>query len=128
MNMNRFRNSCERISLPDFSSEELLKSLKELLKIDREWIPSKIGHSLYIRPTAIADNSDLGVGYPNAGKIFVVCSPVGSYYPSGFAPINLYCENKGIRCAPGGSGCYKIGSNYGPTIQMSRLAEEKGYN
>ena len=84
--------------------------------------------SLYIRPTAIAFNNSLGVRSPDASKLFIVCSPVGSYYPLGFKPIKLYCEMERIRCAPGGSGSYKIGSNYGPTVKLTKYAEDKGFN
>jgi branched-chain amino acid aminotransferase len=54
--MNRLRNSCERISLPDFSGDELIKLIKNLVKIDKRFVPETEGHSLYIRPTAIANN------------------------------------------------------------------------
>jgi branched-subunit amino acid aminotransferase/4-amino-4-deoxychorismate lyase len=39
LNMNRLRNSCKRLTLPDFDSDELLSCLKELLKVERRWIP-----------------------------------------------------------------------------------------
>jgi branched-chain amino acid aminotransferase len=90
--MNRFRNSCQRISLPDFCPSELTSLISSLVKLDQRWVSSTLGQSLYIRPTAIANNSSLGVRTPDCGKIFVVCSPVGSYYPKGFKPITLMCE------------------------------------
>ena len=61
-------------------------------------------------------------------KLFVVSSPVGPYYPSGFKPIKVWCEGRVVRAAPKGVGCFKLGSNYGPTIPISKLAEIKGYN
>lgn len=33
---------------------ELLECLKELVKLEKDWIPDKEGFSLYIRPTAIS--------------------------------------------------------------------------
>jgi branched-chain amino acid aminotransferase len=55
--------------------------LKELLKIDKQWVANLKETSLYIRPTAIAFNNSLGVRSPDTSKLFIVCSPVGSYYP-----------------------------------------------
>jgi len=125
--MNRFRRSCLRISLPDFNSEGLLECIKEYIKYEKDWVPNKFGYSLYIRPTAIAMSDTLGVRAPNKSKIFVVCSPVGPYYPSGFKAIKLYCDHKNVRAAPLGYGQFKLGSNYGPTIALSKEAELKGY-
>jgi branched-chain amino acid aminotransferase len=94
------------------------------VKLDERWVSSSLGQSLYIRPAAIANNSSLGVRTPDSGKIFVVCSPVGSYYPKGFKPVSIMCEQEEIRCAPGGSGSFKIGGNYGQTIRISNKAEK----
>jgi len=128
-NMERFKTSCERISLPfDFDTKELLECTKKLLKVDKEWIPNKPGFSIYIRPTAIAMTDVLGVRAPDKSMIFVVNSPVGPYYPTGFKPITLYTDKALVRAFMGGSGHFKIGANYGPTIRPSRDAEAKGYN
>jgi branched-chain amino acid aminotransferase len=54
MNMNRFHSSAGRLALPSFDKEQLLKCIKELVKLDQSWIPSERGYSLYIRPTLIA--------------------------------------------------------------------------
>lgn len=53
--------------------------------------------------------------------------PVGSYYSTGFKPISLSCATDTIRSAPKGTGSYKIGGNYSPTILASNKVEEKGY-
>jgi len=70
----------------------------------------------------------LGVRNPDKAKLFVVFSPVGPYYPSGFKPIRLFTETKRIRAAPGGTGNLKVGGNYAPTIPLSQKAEKKGYH
>ena len=51
----------------------------------------------------------LGVRSPTESLLYVICGPVGPYYPSGFKPVNLFCETKNIRSAPKGYGCYKLG-------------------
>lgn len=57
----------------------------------------------------------------------VVLSPVGPYYATGFKPVSLYCDTKSIRSAPKGTGIYKLGGNYGPTISRTTEAEKKGH-
>jgi len=128
LNMNRLRNSSRRLTLPDFSSEELLECLKELLKVERRWVPEKDQYSLYLRPNAIANNSNLGIRTPTEALLYICCSPVGPYYPSGFKPVHLLCENQTVQADHGGPGNFKLGSNYGPTIMTSRDAELRGFN
>ena len=37
-----------------FDPTEFLECIKELVKLDKEWIPNEKGYSLYIRPTVMA--------------------------------------------------------------------------
>lgn len=53
-NMARMRRSAERSALPDFCSDELIKVISHLVKMDKEWVPYSNTSSLYIRPTFIA--------------------------------------------------------------------------
>lgn len=61
--------------------------------------------------------------------IFVICSPVGPYYPTGFKPIALHgtTPDEYIRAAPGGTGAFKLGANYAPAVVPQKSAAEKGY-
>lgn len=92
--------------------------MKQLIRLDKHWIPDKEGYSLYIRPTMskwksaarrrLADFSlvgtqpALGISPPNQALLFVICSPVGPYYPQGFKPVALYGTTEYTRAAPGG--------------------------
>ncbi|KAG5648151.1 hypothetical protein DXG03_006105 [Asterophora parasitica] len=127
MNMKRMNNSARRIALPTFDGEALLDLIKELVRIDKHWIPKEPGHSLYIRPTLIGNQKAIGVGPPNEALLFVICSPVGPYYPKGFKPVALYGTTEYIRAAPGGTGAYKLGVNYAPGVMPQKDAAEKGY-
>jgi len=127
-NMERMNTSCERLFLPNFDGEELTECIKELIKVDRSWIPEGEGYSLYIRPTAISTHPYLGVTKPENAKVFVILSPVGPYYPSGFAPVKLFADNRNVRAWPGGIGYAKAGGNYAPTIGPQTEAAEKGYS
>lgn len=99
---------------------ELLECIKELARVERDWVPDEEGFSVYIRPTLISTHPFLGVASSREAMLYVVLSPVGPYFPSGLKPIKLYVETENVRAFPGGVGDNKIGGNYAPTI-LSQL-------
>ncbi|KAF8807180.1 branched-chain amino acid aminotransferase II [Phlegmacium glaucopus] len=134
MNMKRMLTSANRIALPPFNGGALLELIKELIRIDKKWIPIEPGHSLYVRPTLIGTQKAIGVGPPNEALLFVILSPVGPYYPNGFKPVSLYGTTEYVRAAPGasirlvpGTGAYKLGVNYAPGILPQKEAALQGY-
>lgn len=89
----------------------MLECIKELVKLDHEWIPKKRGFSLYIRPTYISMTNKLGLIAPEDAKIFVVMSPVGPYFPGGFKGIDIICnDNTIVRSWKRGFGYAKLGA------------------
>jgi branched-chain amino acid aminotransferase len=96
--------------------------------MERDWIPHEFGYSLYLRPTVISTEETLGVMPPKSALLYVILSPVGPYFRSGFKPVKLLAEPKYVRAFPGGTGSVKLGSNYGPTILPQIEAADKGYN
>ncbi|RSH81921.1 uncharacterized protein EHS24_008118 [Apiotrichum porosum] len=128
MNMARMNRSAARIALPTFDGEALTELIKKLVMIDSEWIPKEKGYSLYIRPTMIGTQNALGVGPSSDALLFVICSPVGPYYASGFKPVQLYATTEFVRAAPGGTGGYKLGSNYAPGVVPQAAAAKAGYS
>ncbi|KAF9785811.1 branched-chain amino acid aminotransferase II, partial [Thelephora terrestris] len=127
MNMKRMNTSATRLALPTFNGDELLALIKELLKVDKHWVPQEPGHSLYIRPTLIGTQRALGVSPPKEALLFVICGPVGPYYSDGFKPVSLHGTTEFIRAAPGGTGGYKLGANYGPAVMPQKMANKQGY-
>ena len=125
-NMERLNKSMERLYLPQFEPDALISCIKELVKLDEQWIPEGDGFSMYLRPTAVALDPFLGLQMANTCKIFVFSSPVGPYYAEGFKPIKLYADDKNVRAWPGGVGASKVGGNYGPTISPQMSAHEHG--
>lgn len=126
-NMERFNSSLHRLRMPAFNGEELVNCMKELIKLDKRWIPAEMGYSLYIRPTAISTTPWLGVGPAEHTKIFVILCPVGPYYAEGFNPVKLYADPKNVRAWPGGVGNIKCGGNYAMSIDAQMDAQSKGY-
>jgi branched-chain amino acid aminotransferase len=122
-NMTRMNHSMTRLSMPSITdSDGFLECMKELIRLDESWIPEKEGYSLYIRPTAIGNSPFLGVHASEQVKVYVILSPVGPYYKSGFKPVRLYADTKNVRAWPGGIGNAKVGGNYAPTIHPTQQA------
>ena len=126
-NMERLQNSMTRLALPKFDEEGFLECMKELIRLDHDWIPQEEGYSLYIRPTAIGNSPYLGLQAPHHAKLFAILSPVGPYFPEGFKPVTLLADTENVRAWPGGVGNAKLGGNYGPTVKPGNDANEKGY-
>ena len=127
-NMARLNSSMDRLNMPTFDSPELISLISTLVRLEKDWVPQGDGYSLYLRPTAIGTHPFLGVDVSKSVKLYVICSPVGPYYRTGFAPVKLYCDSDNVRAWPGGTGGYKVGGNYGPTIKPAKAAMAKGYN
>jgi len=126
MNAKRFQYSSETIALNrDFDWKELVECIRALIDIDRDWVPKNENGSIYIRPTHIAYNSSLGVAAPNKSKIFVMLTPVGPYFKTGFQPVDLLVDPKNIRATPHGTGSSKCGGNYGSTIPIQKRAKDE---
>lgn len=130
MNMKRMNQSAQRLAFPTFDGGSLVELIQKLVKLDGDWIPTEAGHSLYIRPTMIGTGAGLGVGTPAAElMLFVICSPVGPYYPNGFKPISLLATSKYCRAWPGGSGAFKLGANYStcylPQIEAMKAGHDQ---
>ena len=69
-NMARMLKTAARSSLPTFEAEEMIKCLKRLIQIDKDWIPKSTSSSLYIRPTFIA--TDVTATDKSYSQIFVL--------------------------------------------------------
>lgn len=130
LNMARLQRSMDRLQMHGYSfdPEELLECIKELIRVDKRWVPDQEGYSLYIRPTVIATHPFLGLAAPESMLLYCITSPVGPYYTSGFAPVRLTADTDFVRAWPGGTGDVKIGGNYAPTMKAGAMANEQGYN
>ncbi|CAL4135118.1 unnamed protein product [Meganyctiphanes norvegica] len=126
MNMARMNNTAARSALPTFDGGELIELLKKLVSIDQEWVPHSESASIYIRPTMIGTEPMLGVQRPTEALLFVILSPSGPYFSTGFQPCKLLADPQYVRAWPGGCGAMKMGSNYGPTLAIQKIAEAKG--
>lgn len=105
---------------------ELLECLKELLRVESEWVPARDGFSVYLRPAMMATTPSLGVGPPSDALFWCLLSPAGPYFPAGLKPISLAVDTTNVRAFPGGVGDRKVAGNYAPTILPQVLAAARG--
>ena len=127
-NIERANNTNRRICIPEIPDEDFLQSIKEIVRIDQAWIPTKPGTSLYIRPFIIATDEFLGVRPSNTYKFFIILSPVGAYYPEGLDPVKIWIEDEYVRAVKGGIGEAKVGANYVASLKAQVKAHEEGYS
>ncbi|MCM3726360.1 branched-chain amino acid aminotransferase [Neobacillus cucumis] len=127
-NMKRFNRSNDRLCMPKLDEEGALSALKQLIQIDREWIPSGEGTSLYIRPFMIATEAFLGVHPANSYQFMIILSPVGAYYKEGINPVKIAVESEYVRAVAGGTGNAKTAGNYAASLKASEIASENGYS
>ncbi|MBL1407776.1 branched-chain amino acid aminotransferase [Sphingobacterium faecale] len=124
-NWERFNKSASRLQMPEVPEDIFLGGLKKLLDIDRNWIPSKEGTALYIRPFMFATEAALGVHPSISYKFIIITCPVGAYYSK---PISLKVETHYTRAAEGGVGFSKNAGNYALSLYPTQLANDEGYD
>lgn len=127
-NFARINSSCERLCMAKINEDDAMEALIKLLEIEKNWIPTTLGTSLYIRPFIIATDVHLGVSASNSYTFAIILSPSGPYYKNGLAPVGIYVEDEYVRAAPGGTGAAKAGGNYAASILAGQKAKEKGYS
>ena len=127
MNARRMNSSAERLCMAQIPEELFIEGVSELVKVDRDWIPTEEGTSLYIRPFMISTQNGLGVHASMSYQFIVILSPVGAYYPEGLNPVKIYVEDEYVRSVKGGTGFTKCGGNYAASIIAQSKAADKGY-
>lgn len=76
----------------------------------------------------IGTQKTLGVGPPGSALLYVIASPVGPYYPTGFKAVSLEATDYAVRAWPGGVGDKKLGANYAPCIVPQMQAASRGFH
>ena len=126
-NMARLNVSNDRLCIPAIDEEFAKEAIAKLVSIERDWIPSGEGTSLYIRPFIIGVDPHVGV-HPAHHLIFmVICCPVGAYYPEGLNPVKIYVEKNYVPAVRGGMGYTKTAGNYAASLKAQDEAEKQEY-
>ena len=127
-NMARLNQSNARLDIPAIDEAFVLSAIKKLVEIEKDWIPSGEGTSLYIRPFIIATEPCLGVRASDTYQLLVILSPVGAYYAEGMHPVKINVESNYTRAVRGGIGLAKASGNYAASIKAQTDAKHSGYS
>ncbi|MEG6615053.1 branched-chain amino acid aminotransferase [Peptococcaceae bacterium 1198_IL3148] len=127
-NARRMNRSAKRLCMPEIPEEDFLQALKELVNLEKRWIPREPGTSLYIRPTMVGNEAFLGVHSSREYIFYIILSPVGPYFKAGFNTISIYVEDKLVRASVGGVGDIKTGGNYAAQLLGQLNAEKNGFS
>ncbi|HUF93339.1 MAG TPA: branched-chain amino acid aminotransferase [Candidatus Limnocylindria bacterium] len=125
--VERMNNSARRLCIPPLDPELALRSLVTLVGLEKEWVPSTVGTSLYVRPTIIANEAFLGVRPAKSYIYYVILSPVGAYYPEGMNPVKILVVDRYVRAVDGGVGGVKTGGNYAASLYAADEAKHEGF-
>lgn len=124
-NAERFNKSAQRLCMPELPEDMFVQCVATLVNLEKEWIPSKPNHSLYIRPFMFATDAYLGVQPSLTYKFIVLTSPAGPYYSKN---LKVKVETVYSRSAEGGYGFAKAAGNYGGAMLPSQAALEEGFD
>ncbi len=126
-NLKRLNRSCRRLCIPEVDEAFVLEAMKQLIAIEKDWVPGAPETSLYIRPTIIAMDPFLGVRASHTYRFFIILSPVGAYYPEGFNPVKILVASDYVRAVRGGVGEAKTPGNYAASLLAGEDAHDAGY-
>lgn len=127
-NMARLNVSNDRLCIPPIDEEFAVEAIKKLVSVERDWVPTAPGTSLYIRPFIIGVDPVVGVHPAHHLMFIVICSPVGAYYPEGLNPVKIYVEDGYVRAVKGGMGFAKTAGNYAASLKAQDEAEKQNYS
>lgn len=126
-NFKRMNKGAVRMSMPRLPIDNVVKALKALVYLDRDWIPEGDGATLYLRPTMIGTDPFLGLKPSDTYSFYIIMSPVGAYYAEGFSPTKIFVSNDYVRAVKGGVGDVKTAGNYAASMLASEEAIRNGY-
>lgn len=124
-NAKRMNESATRMCMPEIPEEIFMEGLLQLLDLDRNWVPSGKGASLYIRPYMFAMDNYIGVKPSDTYKFIIFTCPVGAYYSK---PVNVKVETEFTRATEGGTGAAKTAGNYAASLFPALQAQREGYD
>ena len=126
MNAARFQRSARRLAMAEVPTTLFLDSVLALVRADRDWVPTRPGESLYLRPLEFATDPYLGVRPSLTYRYLLFASPAGAYFPGGVRPVSVWLSTEYVRAAPGGTGEAKCAGNYAASLVAQAQAAEQG--
>ncbi|OSZ78486.1 branched chain amino acid aminotransferase [Chitinophagaceae bacterium IBVUCB1] len=124
-NWKRMNRSAERMGMPAVPEELFIDGMRTLVNLDKDWIPTEEGTSLYLRPFMIATDEFIGVKPAEKFTFLIITSPAGPYYAK---PVTIYVQDEYVRAFPGGIGFTKAAGNYGASMYPTAQIRKMGYD
>jgi branched-chain amino acid aminotransferase len=124
-NWKRLNRSAERMGMPELPEEIFMEGLRQLIELDKDWIPTADRTSLYIRPFMMAMDEFIGIKPTTKFRFMIITSPAGPYYAD---PVSIYVDENYVRAFPGGIGFTKAAGNYGASMYPMTEVRKKGYH
>jgi branched-chain amino acid aminotransferase len=123
-NHQRIVKSSERLAMPAFKEELFIEAITNLINLDKDWVKTGIGNSLYIRPFIFADQDSINANEAEEYKFIIICAPAKSYY-SGDVKVKI--EKSFSRASKGGVGYAKAAGNYAAQFYPTLIARKEGF-
>lgn len=124
-NFERLNKSADRMCMAKVPEWVYSEGLKEIINLDKDWIPSGEESALYIRPFLFGTEAFLGVKASSSYRFMIILSPVGAYYSK---PVKVKIEKQYSRAMAGGVGSAKTSGNYAASIYPAKKGLEEGYD
>jgi len=124
-NFERFNISADRMVMPRVPEEIFMQGMTQLINLDKEWVPSKDGQSLYIRPFMFATDPVIGVHASDSYKFIIITGPTAAYYSK---PLKVKIETHYARAVEGGVGFAKTAGNYARSLYPTQQAQKEGFD
>ena len=123
-NAKRINASAERLAIPQFPEDQFLEGLKALISLDKAWVKSGAGKSLYVRPFVFASEAGVQASAASEYRFMIICAPVASYYGG---DVRVKIADHYSRAPQGGTGYAKAAGNYGGQFYPTQLAKNEGF-
>lgn len=127
-NAARFNRSAVRMAMPQLPVDAFVEACRILVRADVDWVPTRSGQALYLRPFMCATEANLGVRAAQELVFSVIASPVDTFFPGGVTPISIRTADAAVRAAPGGLGAAKCAANYSASLQTKSTAVAAGFD
>jgi branched-chain amino acid aminotransferase len=124
-NIQRMNKSAKRMCMPEIPEDLFMEALSELVRLDRDWIPTGESSSLYLRPVMFGIDEFIGVKASESYRFIIFASPVNAYY---LQPVKVKVERHYTRAARGGTGMAKAAGNYAGSLYPARLGNQQGFD
>src|SRR5581483_2623461 len=125
-NIQRFNCSAQRMGMPTVEPADHLQAIETLVRLEQRWVPARSGSALYIRPVMLAVERSLEVRASREYLHYIILSPVGPYFGSGFQPVSVYVSQEHVRAVRGGTGEAKTPGNYAGSLYATEEARAQG--